>query len=437
MLFVSQEGTTLEPVSVVLKPGRTLDVRVVDPDGKPVAGAVVDGAYQSKRAHFQRVRADSQGTIQIQRSLDPLVLVASTPDHLFAGATRIDAEASEARIVLKPAANASGRLTDSDGKPVAGRKLNYGVRVHNGPTRTSSFSWHFGGTTTTDDAGGFRLTGLVVSESYEISTNDDEGHRIHTAKMKVAPTEATLMALGDVPIDLSQPKPYVPPTPTQLTNRSFAARKEKSPREKRDYVLTEAKREYTRPLLLFGNANDPACVDLFRLFDERSEGFENAKGQPRVKSPADLRWEFELASLDASQPDVMSFARMRNLGVPVGDSHPPCLAVLSEESKLVATYPLQAGADGKLDALALGAFLLEHKPPTRDAEAMLANGLAPGESREPARVPDHVGLVVRPVPVAGTLPHRAQSRAGAALRFCEARRQSRHERPRASRAVRG
>ena len=238
----------------------------------------------------------------------------------------------------------------------------------------SPFSWHFGGTTTTDGAGAFRLVGLVVGETYEITTSDDEDYRTFTAKTKVTPTDPSPIALGDVPIDLSPPKPYVPPTPAQLAGESFAARKEKTPREKLDYVLTEAKREYTRPLLLFGGPKDPACVDLFRSFDERSGNEETAKGKPQLKSPGDLRWEFELATLDASQADVKALAK--DLGVPLGDAEPPRLAVLSDEGKLTATYPLRLGDGKKLDARTLGAFLLEHKLPTRDAETMLEEGLA-------------------------------------------------------------
>lgn len=141
-------------------------------------------------------------------------------------------------------------------------------------------------------------------------------------------------------------------------------------------MLEEAKREYTRPLLLLGAPNDPACVDLFRLLSEEPADDEGKEGgKPRPKSPAELRWEFELASLDISRADAKELAA--GLGVaPAGDSRVPTLAVLSDDGKLAETYPLRLGADKKLDAGPLGAFLLRHKPPTRDAEAMLAEALA-------------------------------------------------------------
>jgi thiol-disulfide isomerase/thioredoxin len=229
---------------------------------------------------------------------------------------------------------------------------------------------------TTDDQGRFNVLGLVVGEAYDLVVHNEEESRMSTAQTKIAPTDPGSIALGDVAIDLSPPKPYVPPTPAQRAGEAFAARKEKSPREKLEYVLIEASREYTRPLLLFGGPKDPACVDLFRLFDEGSNGEDPA----RAKTPGDLRWEFELSSLDAASAEVATFAK--DLGVPLGDGKTPMLAVLSDEGKLAATYPLRPGTDGKLDAGPLAAFLLDHKLPTRDAETMLAEGLAKAKAED-------------------------------------------------------
>ena len=89
---------------------------VVDTDGKPVAGAIVEGAYQASNGWFNRIQADAQGTIRIERKLDPLVLSAETPDKSLGAVTRIDAKATEARLVIKPTATASGRLVDPDRK---------------------------------------------------------------------------------------------------------------------------------------------------------------------------------------------------------------------------------------------------------------------------------------------------------------------------------
>ena len=345
---------------------------VVDAEGKPVAGAAVAGMYAStdSRGWFTPTKTNAQGFLSISRSLDPLVIHVETMEKTLGAVVRVDAEATEARIVVKPTATASGRLVDPSGDPIAHQKLRYDIRVVLGPTTNSPFTWTFGGAATTDDQGRFTAKGLVVGEKYDVVVYHSDNSRMSTAKTKIVAIDGNPTTLvGDVEIDLAPPKPYVPPTVAQRTNEAFAAGKERSPREKLDYVLTEGKREYTRPLLLFGSPKDPVCVDLFRLFNDPSSGDE-----PKPKNPGDLRWEFELASLDGASADVETFTKL--LGVPTVDGKTPMLAVLSADGKLDATYPLRLAADGKLDSSALAAFLLAHKLPTRDAEAMLADGLA-------------------------------------------------------------
>jgi thiol-disulfide isomerase/thioredoxin len=58
------------------------------------------------------------------------------------------------------------------------------------------------------------------------------------------------------------------------------------------------------------------------------------------------------------------------------------LAILNEDGKLAATYPLRLDAAKKLDGSALGAFLLEHKLATRDAERMLADALVKARAED-------------------------------------------------------
>ncbi|AMV40115.1 thioredoxin family protein [Planctomyces sp. SH-PL62] len=352
-----------------------LTVTVVDEAGKPVADAVVDGAYRAMTGHFSQVKTDAGGAVRVNRYLDPLVLHAATPDRALAGVVRLDAEMGEAKIVLKPTATASGRLTDPGASPVARRTFRYGVRVVNSADRNGPFSWYFGGPGTTDAEGRFELRGLVVGERYELNVAT-EGGRSYTAKAKVTPTTPTSLALGDVVIDMTPPRPYVPPTPAEKAERSFAGKMEKSPQEIVTGLIAEARREYTRPMLLVGPPKDPANIELFRLFDVNSSDEEWHDGKNPRKTPGDLRWEFELTSLDDSRDDVKAFAK--ELGA-AGDG--PQLAALDVDGKLAATYPLRT-ADGKLDPGPLTAFLQEHRPPTRDAETMLSRALAEAEAKD-------------------------------------------------------
>jgi uncharacterized GH25 family protein len=177
---------------------------VVDAEGKPIAGADVDGAYQSMDPprRFDAARSSAEGLVRLERSLDPLVIEAATPDRTRAGIVRVDATATEAKVVVKSTATASGRVVDTGGKPLAGRELEYGIIVHKGPSSRSPFSYEFGGTVTTDERGKFALAGLVVGETYQV----------RTIYIEVKPNAAGPLNLGDFKLDPDPPapKPCVP-----------------------------------------------------------------------------------------------------------------------------------------------------------------------------------------------------------------------------------
>lgn len=331
--------------------------RVVDGEGKPVIGAIVDGTYAAQTGvWFPPVKTDAQGRFTVERSLDPLVLRARSADNGRAGVVRVDAETAEAKIVIGPVAKASGRLLDLQGKPLGGKELPYGIRVYLGDAKFSAWTESFGGKAMTDANGHFTLKDLIPGEMYHINLPLDEHSSRDVKQVKVPSAEA--LDLGDLRVDPAPFRPYVPPTPAQRTTDAFTAGRQPSPRQRLKKLLDESRREYTRPLLLFGAPKDPACVELFRLFHENSA------------SPSKLRWEFELASLDLNQPPVREFAG--ELGVPVGKDQPPILAVLDGDGILSATHPLRLDEKQKLDGAALAAFLGKHKPARRDAERMLA-----------------------------------------------------------------
>jgi protocatechuate 3,4-dioxygenase beta subunit/thiol-disulfide isomerase/thioredoxin len=361
-----------------------LSIQVVDAQGRPVAGAIVNGGYTASQATrwFHEQRTDAQGRLRTERSLDPLVLHARTADGKLAGVARIDAEAAEARIVIGPVSTATGRLMDTEGKALAQRELAYGIRIYYGEPGISAFSRNFGGNITTDAQGRFRLSGLVPGETYDVDLKLDE--RRSKAVIEVSPTGTGMMELADVRVDLSEPRPYVPPTPRQRAADAFAASKKTSPRGRMDQVLEEARREYTRSLLLFGRPDDPACIDLFRLFHEEPAQADQAapdKGVvKRLPSASELRWEFELAALDAALPEVRQLAG--TLGIDTSPGRPPALAVLDAAGSAAATHPLRLDASGKLGHAALSKFLADHKLPTRDAERLLAETLAKGKAED-------------------------------------------------------
>src|SRR5262249_27468937 len=145
---------------------------------------------------FHQIEADASGRFSTERSLDLLVLHAETPDKTSAGVMRSDAEAREARVVVRPVATAGGRLVDPHGQPIAGKKMRYGIRIYMGEPGRSPFTSSFGGSLTTDADGGFHLSGLVTGETYDLDASLDEWSA-RTVE-HVTPKDSRPLALGDV-----------------------------------------------------------------------------------------------------------------------------------------------------------------------------------------------------------------------------------------------
>ncbi len=349
-----------------------LSGRVVDADGKPVPGAIVQGRYASDHARrwFGETKCDDQGRFQIERSLDPLVIHARSPDGSLAGMIRSAAEEQEVRIPVGPVGAASGILKDKAGNVLAGKKLTYGVRIYMGEPGHSSFSENFGGQVTTDDEGRFTLTGLILGEEYELNIEIDQ----HSWRRvtQITAKDASPIDLGEVTADPEPIQPYVPPTPAERTAKAFAVRPEASPDERVGLMLADAKVEYFQPLVLFGTPKDPACIELYRLFQERDADDGDEK-KPDYAAPNELRWEYDLAALDIDRPVMREYAA--RLGVDL-TPRVPLLVLLDEQGKLSDSIALTLGDDQKLDPKRLGAWMEKHKLPTRNACKSLADALA-------------------------------------------------------------
>ena len=99
----------------------------------------------------------------------------------------------------------------------------------------------------------------------------------------VTPKGPGPLDLGELRVDTVLNRPYVPPTPEKRTADAFASQGSTPPSTRKDNVLIEARREHTRPLLLFGRPADAACIDLFRAFyDEPAPTGDAEQGQGRA-----------------------------------------------------------------------------------------------------------------------------------------------------------
>jgi len=183
-----------------------LDGRVIDTKGRPVAGANVDGHFTNSetRSGFAPVKTDAQGRFQVERSLDTLVLHARSADGTRAGIARVAATAKEAQITIRgPLASESGRPLDLDGKPLAKKKLDYGMRIYADAPEENGFRNYrdcFGGTVETDAKGRFTLTGLIPGQAYYVSRIVNEGKSVQMLK-EVKPKGPGAIDLGDLRVE--------------------------------------------------------------------------------------------------------------------------------------------------------------------------------------------------------------------------------------------
>jgi RNA polymerase sigma factor (sigma-70 family) len=349
----------------------TLAGRVVDAAGKPVVAAAINASYETVNTarYFWPLKSDDNGRFESKRALEPMVFFIRTADRTRGAVARVGAEQPNVEITVGPFTTASGRLLDLSNKPIAARELRYGIRVWTGEPEKSPFMDSFGGTAKTDAKGRFTLTDLVSGETYRVSLILDQSSSLAVAK--VLATSPGPLDIGDLNVDAADPGPYVPPSPAKLTANAFNGGLTKAAQKRVEAALGESRRMYTRPLILFGKPNDPACVDLFRLFQDPPTGDEGSAAAKRhAPTPNELRWEYELVALDMDQASVKQLAK--DLKVELNPANTPLLVTLDANGDLLGSHVLKLGDKGQLDSAAIAAFLAKHKFATRNAETMLA-----------------------------------------------------------------
>ena len=142
-------------------------VRILDPDGQPLAGAIVSGAastdlirecwWQSRQSGVFRVTGLTAHRIRI--------LAIHHEGRRLAGTLAVrDAEPGPLVARLRPWGTVSGRLVDRAGRPRAGVALSY----QDSYSGMRPFAQAFPKDVTTDSSGRFTFVGLVPEQEYVI-----------------------------------------------------------------------------------------------------------------------------------------------------------------------------------------------------------------------------------------------------------------------------
>ena len=146
---------------------RRISGTITGPDGKPAAKVTVF-AFPNQQSQKS---TDAEGRFkllfnpnQYGSSQDLVVLIARDPAHNLAAALEVDSDATNADIKLEPALTLAGRVTDSQGKPIA-----------NADAYVMFHTEHMGSTidTTVHSAadGKFELKGLPRNRRYTVTVS--------------------------------------------------------------------------------------------------------------------------------------------------------------------------------------------------------------------------------------------------------------------------
>jgi hypothetical protein len=164
-----------------------------------IAGAMIDGVRTTRGpqgATFSGV-ADDDGQFTVDRSPEPMLLLATSPDRKLGGLQMIAADTAEIEIALAPTASARGRLIGRGG-PRVDEKVQAVIALGGpGPRDRFSFSG-FGASTRTDAKGEFTLNGLVVGGHYLLQHDDEAFDPTFRGLGELKPERAEVIDLGDL-----------------------------------------------------------------------------------------------------------------------------------------------------------------------------------------------------------------------------------------------
>ncbi|MGE5609065.1 MAG: M56 family metallopeptidase [Bacillota bacterium] len=187
----------------------TLKGRVVlrDSSNTPVPEATLSGNPVGHERFFVEGASDRQGNFTVRRGKSDLYLYATTPDKKLQGILLVKPTDDNVTLPIGPTASARGRLLDENGKVLADRQIDFGLRIaHPG----GAFSTSFGGHTRTSDDGSFVIEGLVPGFEYSLNVVmevRDDGHpRSWRTAGKTKADRPERLELGD----LKLPVPYRP-----------------------------------------------------------------------------------------------------------------------------------------------------------------------------------------------------------------------------------
>jgi RNA polymerase sigma factor (sigma-70 family) len=175
-------------IDLYLERGKTLELKVVDSDGKPLEGATVAGLTASWPVTY-RLAKDTATVYGLETGKARTILLMH-PEKKLGTSVVIKADEKEPVIAkLSPLGSVFGKLTDTDGQPISGVMV--GIQFPNGPggelyrevklTQTAPV---------TDKDGTFRVDGIVPGVKFYLSMNKGRAYYVGEPRIGLRQVDA-------------------------------------------------------------------------------------------------------------------------------------------------------------------------------------------------------------------------------------------------------
>jgi hypothetical protein len=187
-----------------LDPGKTVTGTVRDPDGKPLAGAVVQG-LQALFGKTQTLETPSFTAIAVDPT-HPRKLLFAHAEKKLVGKLLVGGEDNAPAVQLEPWGTVTGQIVNDDGKPLAGATVNLAYDEKDGVHHAVPWMKPHYEKITTDQDGRFTVAGVIPGMKCDLSVSTKNGFLTIGDEFKGLTLQpGQTKDLGSIPT-----KPYVP-----------------------------------------------------------------------------------------------------------------------------------------------------------------------------------------------------------------------------------
>jgi len=197
VVHLKEDGAEVK-LDLFVERGKTAQVLVQDPDGKPLAGVVASGMTAQWPTTFPLKASDRPVTVYALDPAHPRRLIFLHREKKLGGTVMVRGDEKEpVAIKLAPLGSVTGRFLEGEGEPLVGAAIGL-----NCPDRTAFELYRYIGTTApsvkTDKEGRFTIPGVVPGMKFYLNIRKDKTFYSGEPKIGLRQVEpAQTFDLGD------------------------------------------------------------------------------------------------------------------------------------------------------------------------------------------------------------------------------------------------